>query len=140
MAAQPVVRWRGRGVQIPALVRMAQEAVDSSRCVVIGLQSTGDARTADVVAEGMPEAEARALVERRAREEAADTAAQAKAEEVGREETAAERVKRKRQQDKDEKARGKPVVYMDEFVSGPKACAKLTRPMQSPRTCRSPLC
>lgn len=110
------------GAQIPALVRMARDAVDTGRCVVIGLQSTGDARTADVVAEGMPEAEARALAERTAREEAADAAAEAKAlKETGESETAAERAKRKKQQDKDEKARGKPVVYMDEFVSGPKA-------------------
>jgi hypothetical protein len=37
--------------QIPALVRMATEALETGRCCVIGLQSTGEARTADVVAE-----------------------------------------------------------------------------------------
>lgn len=37
--------------QIPALVRMAKEALETERCCVIGLQSTGEARTADVVAE-----------------------------------------------------------------------------------------
>ena len=38
-------------LQIPALVRMAKEALETERCCVIGLQSTGEARTADVVAE-----------------------------------------------------------------------------------------
>ena len=38
-------------LQVPALVRLAKEAVGDGRCCVIGLQSTGEARTADVVAE-----------------------------------------------------------------------------------------
>lgn len=38
-------------VQVPAVVRMARAAVASGRCAVIGLQSTGEARTSDVVAE-----------------------------------------------------------------------------------------
>ena len=38
-------------VQIPCLVRMSQAALEEGKCVVIGLQSTGEARTADVVAE-----------------------------------------------------------------------------------------
>lgn len=38
-------------VQIPCLVRMSQAALEEGKCVVVGLQSTGDARTADVVAE-----------------------------------------------------------------------------------------
>ena len=38
-------------VQVPCLVRMAQDALATNRCVVIGLQSTGEARTADVIAE-----------------------------------------------------------------------------------------
>lgn len=37
--------------QVPATVRMALAAVASGKCAVIGLQSTGEARTADVVAE-----------------------------------------------------------------------------------------
>ena len=39
------------GVQIPCLVRMSQAALEEGKCVVIGLQSTGEARTADIVAE-----------------------------------------------------------------------------------------
>lgn len=38
-------------MQVPRLVRMSQEALQEGKCVVIGLQSTGEARTADVVAE-----------------------------------------------------------------------------------------
>lgn len=38
-------------VQVPGLVRMTKDALASDRCVVIGLQSTGEARTADVIAE-----------------------------------------------------------------------------------------
>lgn len=38
-------------VQIPCLVRMSRAALEEGKCVVVGLQSTGDARTADVVAE-----------------------------------------------------------------------------------------
>ena len=37
--------------QVPAIVRMARAALASGKCAVIGLQSTGEARTADVVAE-----------------------------------------------------------------------------------------
>ena len=39
------------GVQIPCLVRMSRAALQEGKCVVIGLQSTGEARTADIVAE-----------------------------------------------------------------------------------------
>ena len=39
------------GGQVPALVRLAKEAVEAGRCCVIGLQSTGESRTADVIAE-----------------------------------------------------------------------------------------
>ena len=35
--------------QVPAVVRMAKAAVSSGKCVVIGLQSTGEARTAEAV-------------------------------------------------------------------------------------------
>ena len=38
-------------LQIPCLVRMSKAALEEGKCVVIGLQSTGEARTADVVAE-----------------------------------------------------------------------------------------
>ena len=38
-------------LQIPCLVRMSRAALEEGKCVVIGLQSTGEARTADVVAE-----------------------------------------------------------------------------------------
>lgn len=38
-------------LQVPAVVRMAQAAVANGKCAVIGLQSTGEARTADVVAD-----------------------------------------------------------------------------------------
>lgn len=38
-------------LQVPAIVRMARAALASGKCAVIGLQSTGEARTADVVAE-----------------------------------------------------------------------------------------
>ncbi|KAK9811987.1 hypothetical protein WJX73_006484 [Symbiochloris irregularis] len=37
--------------KVPCLVRMSQDALADGKCVVIGLQSTGEARTADVVAE-----------------------------------------------------------------------------------------
>lgn len=37
--------------QVPAVVRMARAAVEAGKCAVIGLQSTGEARTADVVAD-----------------------------------------------------------------------------------------
>ena len=37
--------------QVPWLVGMAKKALDEDKCVVIGLQSTGEARTADLVAE-----------------------------------------------------------------------------------------
>lgn len=37
-------------LQVPCLVRMSQEALAEGKCVVIGLQSTGEARTADAVA------------------------------------------------------------------------------------------
>lgn len=48
----PCVRVNVGGcAQVPAVVRMAKAAVASGKCVVIGLQSTGEARTADVVAE-----------------------------------------------------------------------------------------
>lgn len=36
---------------MPGLVRLAKEALAEGKCVVIGLQSTGEARTADVIAE-----------------------------------------------------------------------------------------
>ena len=36
---------------MPALVRTAEKAIEDGKCVVIGLQSTGGARTQDVVAE-----------------------------------------------------------------------------------------
>ena len=38
-------------LQIPCLVRMSKAALEEGKCVVIGLQSTREARTADVVAE-----------------------------------------------------------------------------------------
>lgn len=38
-------------MQVPWLVQMAQRALEEGKCVVIGLQSTGEARTADLVAE-----------------------------------------------------------------------------------------
>ncbi len=37
--------------QVPGLVRMSKEALAEGKCVVIGLQSTGEARTVDVIAE-----------------------------------------------------------------------------------------
>ena len=37
--------------QVPGLVRMSKEALAQGKCVVIGLQSTGEARTVDVIAE-----------------------------------------------------------------------------------------
>ncbi|KAK9794640.1 hypothetical protein WJX73_005848 [Symbiochloris irregularis] len=36
--------------KVPCLVRMSQQAIAEGKCVVIGLQSTGEARTADAVA------------------------------------------------------------------------------------------
>ncbi len=44
-------QWQPACLQIPALVRMTQQALEEGKCVVVGLQSTGEARTADVVAE-----------------------------------------------------------------------------------------
>ena len=37
--------------QVPGLVRLAKEALAEGKCVVIGLQSTGEARTADVISQ-----------------------------------------------------------------------------------------
>lgn len=37
--------------KVPCLVRMSQQALEDGKCIVIGLQSTGEARTADVIAE-----------------------------------------------------------------------------------------
>ena len=37
--------------QVPGLVRMSKQALAEGKCVVIGLQSTGEARTVDVIAE-----------------------------------------------------------------------------------------
>ena len=36
---------------MPGLVRMTEQALREGKCVVIGLQSTGEARTVDVIAE-----------------------------------------------------------------------------------------
>lgn len=38
-------------LQVPNLVRMANQALSEEKCCVIGLQSTGEARTQDVIAE-----------------------------------------------------------------------------------------
>lgn len=50
-AHQRFFRHMCMAAKVPAAVRMAQNALASGKCVVIGLQSTGEARTADVVAE-----------------------------------------------------------------------------------------
>ena len=36
--------------KVPAVVRLAKEALAENKCVVIGLQSTGEARTEEAVA------------------------------------------------------------------------------------------
>lgn len=36
--------------KVPAAVRLAKQALTDSKCVVIGLQSTGEARTEEAVA------------------------------------------------------------------------------------------
>lgn len=36
--------------KVPAVVRLAKEALAEEKCVVIGLQSTGEARTEEAVA------------------------------------------------------------------------------------------
>lgn len=50
-AHQRFFRHMCMAAKVPATVRMAHAAVAEGKCVVIGLQSTGEARTADVVAE-----------------------------------------------------------------------------------------
>ncbi|KAL4432432.1 hypothetical protein ABPG77_001731 [Micractinium sp. CCAP 211/92] len=50
-AHQAFFRHMTMAAKVPAVVRMARAAVASGRCAVIGLQSTGEARTSDVVAE-----------------------------------------------------------------------------------------
>lgn len=35
--------------KVPAAVRLAKEALNENKCVVIGLQSTGEARTEEAV-------------------------------------------------------------------------------------------
>jgi hypothetical protein len=36
--------------KVPAIVRLAKEALAEEKCVVIGLQSTGEARTEEAIA------------------------------------------------------------------------------------------
>ncbi|EFN59033.1 hypothetical protein CHLNCDRAFT_137726 [Chlorella variabilis] len=48
---QAFFRHMTMAAKVPAVVRMAQAAVANGKCAVIGLQSTGEARTADVVAD-----------------------------------------------------------------------------------------
>lgn len=36
--------------KVPAVVRLAEEALAEEKCVVIGLQSTGEARTEEAIA------------------------------------------------------------------------------------------
>ncbi|PRW58205.1 strawberry notch-like [Chlorella sorokiniana] len=50
-AHQAFFRHLTMAAKVPAIVRMARAALASGKCAVIGLQSTGEARTADVVAE-----------------------------------------------------------------------------------------
>lgn len=38
-------------LQVPATIRLAKKALSEGKCVIIGLQSTGEARTADFVNE-----------------------------------------------------------------------------------------
>ena len=38
-------------VQVPALVEISKQALQDGQCVVIGLQTTGEARTAELVSE-----------------------------------------------------------------------------------------
>jgi hypothetical protein len=49
-AHQRFFRHMCMAAKVPAAVRMAEKALADGKCVVIGLQSTGEARTADVVA------------------------------------------------------------------------------------------
>jgi hypothetical protein len=48
---QAFFRHMTMAAKVPAVVRMARAAVAAGKCAVIGLQSTGEARTADVVAD-----------------------------------------------------------------------------------------
>lgn len=50
-AHQRFFRHMCMAAKVPSAVRMAEDALSNGKCVVIGLQSTGEARTADVVAE-----------------------------------------------------------------------------------------
>ena len=50
-AHQRFYRHMCMAAKVPAAVRMSQQALADGKCVVIGLQSTGEARTADVIAE-----------------------------------------------------------------------------------------
>jgi hypothetical protein len=50
-AHQRFFRHMCMAAKVPAAVRMAKDAVANGKCVVIGLQSTGEARTADVIAD-----------------------------------------------------------------------------------------
>lgn len=50
-AHQRFFRHMCMAAKVPAAVRMAEDALANGKCVVIGLQSTGEARTADVVAD-----------------------------------------------------------------------------------------
>ena len=38
-------------IQVPALVEISKQALQDGQCVVIGLQTTGEARTAELVSE-----------------------------------------------------------------------------------------
>jgi hypothetical protein len=48
---QAFFRHMTMAAKVPAVVRMARAAVANGKCAVVGLQSTGEARTADVVAD-----------------------------------------------------------------------------------------
>ncbi|KAL6767860.1 hypothetical protein ACKKBF_B36890 [Auxenochlorella protothecoides x Auxenochlorella symbiontica] len=48
---QRFFRYMCMAAKVPAVVRMSKAAVEEGKCIVIGLQSTGEARTNDVVAE-----------------------------------------------------------------------------------------
>ena len=48
--SQRFFRHMCMSAKVPAVVRLAKEALAEEKCVVIGLQSTGEARTEEAVA------------------------------------------------------------------------------------------
>lgn len=115
-AHQRFFRHMCMAAKVPAVVRMAIEALEQDKCVVIGLQSTGEARTAEVVKKKRDEAMRRKMKEElELKDEAVkEEKSEGVKDEVGEENP--EEVK----DEKVEEVVEDVVEELDDFVSGPK--------------------